>query len=146
MGQDLSETERAAASLKLAIGRIARRLRRAHAVGDLTLSEASVVARLDRHGDTTPGVLADEEGVRPQAMGTTLAALEERALVARRGDAADGRRVLMSLTDAGRAVLQDRRSESVQLIAHVLSEDFTPAERRRLTAVIPLLDRLAERL
>jgi DNA-binding MarR family transcriptional regulator len=115
-------------------------------VGDVTLSEVSVLARLSRDGADSPGSLAELERVRPQAMASTLATLEERALVRRRQDAADGRRAVMTVTDAGRKVLNDRRSESVQRLTVVLDEDFTPAERRKLLAVLPLLDRLAERL
>jgi DNA-binding MarR family transcriptional regulator len=133
-------------ALRLAVARIARRLRQTHAVGDVTLSGASVLARLSRDGADSPSSLAELERVRPQAMAATLAALAERGLVRRTQDAADGRRSLMSVTDAGRQVLNDRRSESVQRLTAVLDEEFTPAERRMLVAVLPLLDRLAERL
>ncbi|MQY21784.1 MarR family winged helix-turn-helix transcriptional regulator [Nocardia macrotermitis] len=135
-----------AARLRLAVGRITRRLRQGHATGELTLSEASVLARLDRQGPATPGALAELERVRPQAMGTTLAALEDRGLVARRPDAQDGRRVVMSATATGRGILDDRRSESTQRISQVLTAEFTTDERRRLLDAIPLLERLAERL
>ncbi|MFF3571068.1 MarR family winged helix-turn-helix transcriptional regulator [Nocardia jiangxiensis] len=135
-----------AARLRIAVGRITRRLRQGHASGELTLSEVSVLARLDGQGPATPGALAELERVRPQAMGTTLAALEERGLVARRPDAEDGRRVVMSATTAGRSILDDRRSESTQRISHVLTAEFTAAERRRLLDAVPLLERLAERL
>lgn len=135
-----------AAELKVAVGRIARRLRQAHAAGESTLSEISVLARLDREGPATPGVLADGERVRPQAMATTLAALEQRGLVGRTPDAADGRRAVMTLTDAGRVVIQDRRSASIQRLAHALDVEFTDVERARIDHVLPLLERLAERL
>jgi DNA-binding MarR family transcriptional regulator len=141
-----AELAEMAAGLRVAVGRIARRLRQAHATGELTLSEVSVLSRLDREGTASPGALADGEGVRPQAMGATLAVLDQRGLVRRHRDATDGRRVLMSVTEAGRAVLVDRRSESTQRLARVLGEEFSAAERRRLSALLPLLDRLAERL
>jgi DNA-binding MarR family transcriptional regulator len=135
-----------AAALRLSVGRIARRMRQAHTVGEVTLSESSVLARLDREGPDSPGSLAESERVRPQAMATTLAALELRGLVSRRQDPADGRRAVVSVTDAGRKVMADRRSESVQHLSTVLEQELTPAERRELLAVLPLLDRLGERL
>lgn len=141
-----AEVVRAGAELRVTVGRIARRLRQTREVGDVTLSESSALARLDRQGPTSPGVLAEEERVRPQAMGTTLAALEKRGLVHRQPDEKDGRRVLMTVTAKGRKVLRDRRFQNSQRIARALQEEFTPAERRRLVAVLPLLDRLAERL
>ena len=140
------EAAELAVALVLAVGRIARRVRQAHSVGDVTLSEVSVLARLNCDGADSPGSLAVLERVRPQAMASTLASLEERGLVRRRQDASDGRRVLMRVTDAGRRVLADRRSESVRRLTAVLDEEFTPGERRKVLAVLPLLDRLAERL
>jgi DNA-binding MarR family transcriptional regulator len=129
----------AGAALRLAVARIARRLRQTHAVGDVTPSGASVLARLSRDGADSPGSLAELERVRPQAMAATLASLEERGLVRRAQDAADGRRSVMTVTEEGRKVLMDRRSESVQRMTDVLDQEFTPEERS-------VLDRLAERL
>jgi DNA-binding MarR family transcriptional regulator len=140
------EAARLAQTLRLAVARMARRLRQTHAVGDVTLSGASVLARLNREGPDSPGSLAEQERVRPQAMAATLSALEERGLVKRTQDAADGRRSVMSVTEKGRQVVDDRASESVQRITAVLDEEFSPAERRMLGAVMPLLERLAERL
>ena len=141
-----SDAGMAAVALRLAVGRIARRSRQVHAVGDVTLSEVSVLARLDRDGPDSPGSLAELERVRPQAMAATLAGLEERGLVSRSPDAADGRRVVMTVTDAGRKMLADRRSEIVRRMSAVLEADFTPEERRVLIAALPLLDRIAERM
>ncbi|QUQ68554.1 MarR family winged helix-turn-helix transcriptional regulator [Kutzneria sp. CA-103260] len=137
---------RAGADLRVAVGRIARRLRQAHAVGDMTLSEVSVLARLDRDGPNTSGALAELERIRPQAMGVTLSELESRGLVSRAADPVDGRKMLISITPAGRNMLSQRRSESAERITRALAEEFTAVERRRLLAVLPLLDRLAEKL
>jgi DNA-binding MarR family transcriptional regulator len=140
------ESARVAAQLKVAVGRIARRLRQAHGVGDMTLSETSVLARLDREGPAAPGVLANNERVRPQAMGATLAVLEQQGLVTRTPDVHDRRRVVMTITAAGRAVIADRRSASIQHMAYALDHEFSASERQTLLAVVPLLDRLAQRL
>jgi DNA-binding MarR family transcriptional regulator len=135
-----------ATELHLVVGRIARALRQAHTVGDITLSEASALARLERGGPAAPGQLAEEERVRPQAMAGTVATLEEKGYVVRRSDPGDGRRVILSLTDAGAAVRRDRRSESTRLLEEALVTALTPAELRRLAAALPLLGRLAEHL
>ncbi|MGI5228453.1 MarR family winged helix-turn-helix transcriptional regulator [Actinoallomurus sp. CA-142502] len=141
-----ADEDRAASDLRVALGRVVRRLRQAHEPGELTLSEVSVLSRLDRDGPATPGALAGGERVRPQAMGTTLAALEQRGLVARMPDPDDGRRVSMSITEDGRGILLDRRSASVRRLSRALTEGFSPEERRRLIEVVPLLDRLADSL
>ncbi len=146
MADEISpELLRAGGDLQVALGRVVRRLRQGYTAGELTLSESSVLKRLDQDGPATPGVLAEQERVRPQAMGVTLQGLVERGLVARRPDAADGRKVLMSVTPAGAKLLTDRRSRTAQRFATALAE-FSPAERARLVAAIPLLERLAEGL
>ncbi|MEU7057988.1 MarR family transcriptional regulator [Streptomyces sp. NPDC046197] len=139
------DAARLAAALRLAVARMTRRLRQAHAVGDVSLSGMSVLARLAADGPDSPGSLAELERVRPQAMAATLAGLEQRRLVLRTPHAADGRRAVVTITDDGRDMLAARRSESVSRLADVLDE-FTPRDRRTLAAALPLLDRLAERL
>ncbi|HEX3781469.1 MAG TPA: MarR family transcriptional regulator [Pseudonocardiaceae bacterium] len=141
-----SDSEAIGAALRLVIGRIARRLRQTHAVGELTLAEVSVLSRLEGDGASTPSALAEQERIRPQAMATTLAALEERGLILRRPDAEDGRRAVLTVTEAGRTTVFNRRSESAQRLATVLDSEFDAAERAELSAVLALLERLAEHL
>lgn len=145
-GNGSPEAGQIATAFRLAIGRISRRLRQTHAVDVLTLAEVSVLSRLDRDGSASPGALAELERVRPQAMAATVATLEERGLVRRRTDAEDGRRSILSVTAAGRKMLSHRRWESNQRLTEVLDAEFSAAERRKLLAVLPLLERLADRL
>ena len=77
-------------------------------------------------------------------MGATLAALEARALIARTPDPEDGRRVILSITEAGLQVLGDRRNARTERLAEALSSGFTPGELEQLMAVAPLLERLAQ--
>jgi DNA-binding MarR family transcriptional regulator len=76
-------------------------------------------------------------------MGATLAALESRGLIERHSDPADGRRSVMSVTEAGRQVLGDRRNARTEQLARALSAGFTRPELEQLVAVAPLLERLA---
>ncbi|WP_329047632.1 MarR family transcriptional regulator [Amycolatopsis sp. NBC_01488] len=140
------ELLQASADLRVALGRLIRRLRKGYVVGELTLPERSVLSRLDREGAATPGCLADLERVKPQAMGVTLAGLVDRGLVGRRKDDSDGRKVLMSVTEAGVRLLTDRRSQTTRQMATALAEKFTVAEQRKLVAAIPLIERLADEL
>ncbi len=133
-----------AAALRVSIGLLLRRLRQVRVDGELTLPESSALVRLDRGGSATPGELAKLERISPQSMGATLAALEARGLVERRPDPRDGRRVVLSVTEAGRDVLRDKRNARAEQLAQALSAGFTPAELRQLMAVAPLLERLAQ--
>jgi DNA-binding MarR family transcriptional regulator len=139
-------TRELAAGLRASIGLLVRRLRQVQVDGDLTLPESSALARLDRGGPATAAALARQEQITPQSIGATLAGLEARGLVRRTGDPDDGRRVVLSLTDAGLEVLRGRRAARNEQLAIALSNNFTAAELRRLQTVAPLLERLAQSL
>jgi DNA-binding MarR family transcriptional regulator len=137
------EVEQIAAALRVSIGLLLRRLRQTHVQGELTLPETAALAHLDRGGPTTATALARLEEISPQSMGATLAGLEERGLVERAADPQDGRRVVLSVTAAGRGRLLDRRTARVEQLAEALSTGFTREELERLQVAAPLLERLA---
>jgi DNA-binding MarR family transcriptional regulator len=141
--QEADATE-VAAALRVSIGLLLRRMRQVRPDGELSLPETSALARLGRTGPATSSTLARLEQISPQSMGATLAGLEARGLVRRHSDPDDGRRAVLSLTEAGQQVLQDKRSARVAQLARALSDGFTPAELRQLRVAAPLLERLAQ--
>jgi len=143
MAEDLDVGE-VAAALRVSIGLLLRRMRQSRPAGELSLPEGSALTRLDRGGPATASELARLEQISPQSMGATLAALEARGLIGRRADPADGRRAVLSLTEAGQQVLKNRRNARTEQLAHALSACFNPAELRLLKAAAPLLERLAQ--
>lgn len=146
MIEGLSEADEVAAALKLSIGLFLRRLRQSPATDELTISEQSLLSRLERGGPSTASDIARAEQVTPQAIGPTVVDLEGRGLIARRSDPADGRRILLSLTEAGLAALRDKRTARVEQIARALTEGFSPAELATLRSAAPLIERLGARL
>ena len=137
------DTSDVAAALRESIGLLLRRMRQQQP-GELTLPENAALTRLNRGGPTTSSALAKLEQISPQSMGATLGGLEARGLVERRPDPADGRRVVLSVTGAGRDMLRDKRNARTQRLAKALSSGFTPGELRLLMAAAPLLERLAQ--
>ena len=133
-----------AAALRVSVGLLLRRMRQVRPDGELSLPETSALSRLDRTGPATSSTLAKLDQISPQSMGATLAGLEARGLVQRHPDPEDGRRAVLSLTEAGQQVLRDKRSARVAQLAQALSDGFTPAELRLLRAAAPLLERLAQ--
>jgi DNA-binding MarR family transcriptional regulator len=119
-------------------------LRQLRIEGELTLPQSSALSRLERGGPTTSSALAKLEQISPQSMGATLGALEELGLVERALDPEDGRRVVLSVTDAGTEMLNSLRNARTEHLAQALSGRFTPDELARLNAVAPLLERLAQ--
>jgi DNA-binding MarR family transcriptional regulator len=138
------DVEQVAAALRLSIGLLLRRLRQVKAEGELTLPESSALARLDSGGSTSSAALARLEQISPQSMGATLGGLEARGMIERAPDPEDGRRVFLSVTEAGRQALRDRRNAAVEHLAQALATGFSPAELNQLMAVVPLLERLAQ--
>jgi DNA-binding MarR family transcriptional regulator len=132
-----------AETLRESVGLLLRRLRQVPAEGELTLPESAALTRLDRGGPTTASALARLERISPQSIGATLAGLEERGLVERRRDPADGRRVVLSVTEAGHKTMRNRRNARTEQLARALSTGFTRAELDQLMAAAPLFERLA---
>jgi DNA-binding MarR family transcriptional regulator len=133
-----------AGALHVSIGLFMRRLRQAPVDGELTWPESSALSRLDRGGPATSAALAKLERISPQSMGATLGPLEARGLVERHPDPEDGRRVVLSVTEAGLRVLRNKRHARTEQLARALSAGFTQAELRQLMAASPLIERLAQ--
>jgi DNA-binding MarR family transcriptional regulator len=140
------EATEVAAALYLTVGLFKRRLRQTPAEGELSLPESSALRRLERGGPATVTALAKAEQISVQSMGATLQTLEARRLIDRHPDPADGRRSVMSVTEAGLVSLTDKRNARIAQLARVLAAEFTPAERGQLMAALPLIERLAENI
>jgi DNA-binding MarR family transcriptional regulator len=143
MGKEPDPVE-VAAALYVSIGLFLQRLRRSPVQDELTMPEISALERLDRAGPAAPGRLAKAEQITPQAMGMTLAALTERGLVERHPDPQDGRRIVMSLTEAGKRFVRNKRTARTGQLAKALGARFTRQELEVLMAAAPLIERLGE--
>ncbi|MCX3061184.1 MarR family winged helix-turn-helix transcriptional regulator [Streptomyces beihaiensis] len=134
--------ERIATDLATVVGRLSRRLRSASPDSLLTPTQRTVLARLGMEGPATTAALARSEYVRPQSMRLTVGALEERGLVTRAPDPDDGRQSVVSITDAGRAVLDSVRAAKHGWLAQALATELDADERRALADAAVLLERL----
>src|SRR5580693_8519582 len=126
--------EEGGAALRTAAGNLYRRLKQSPIEGEATLAETSTLGRLERNGPATSSDLARADRISPQSMGVTVAALEERGLIERSRDPLDGRRVVLSITEAGRQVVNDKRGARTALMAAALRDGFTEIELGQLLA------------
>jgi DNA-binding MarR family transcriptional regulator len=133
-----------ASELRAGVMRLRRRLiSERHPDNDLSISQMVVLGLLVRTGEQTVGDLARAERVQPPSMTRTVNCLEADGYVVRRPHDTDGRQVVVSLTDAGRAaVLADRQRRDAWLARQLGS--LTPAERAALRDAAPILARLAQ--
>ncbi|MGO8962078.1 MAG: MarR family transcriptional regulator [Streptosporangiaceae bacterium] len=136
-----------ATALRISVSRLARRLRAERLAKGLepglSDTQLAALAALERHTAMSPGELADHEKVQPPSMTRVITALEERGLVTREAHATDRRQVVLTVTDHGRAVVQQSRRLREAWLAQRLRE-LTPQERQTLRQAAPILEKLSQ--
>ena len=133
-----------ASTLRLAVMRLARRMRSERPDDSLTLTQLAALATLERHGPLTPRELASAERVSPPSMTRIAASLEAAGLATRTDHPTDGRQVLLAASPAGIALLREDRRRREAWLAQRLRE-LEPADREVLRQAAVVLDRLASR-
>ncbi|MFN3338363.1 MAG: MarR family winged helix-turn-helix transcriptional regulator [Dietzia sp.] len=116
--------------------------RRFNAHRTLSMGKSGILFRLEHHGALTATDLAALERISHQAVAGAVRELEEMGLVSRSPDPGDGRRVLVTLTDAGRSRLVSERSAGQEWLIHAVTDGLSESERATLAAAVPLLNRL----
>jgi DNA-binding MarR family transcriptional regulator len=137
------ELETAVNEFTQTIALLVRRVRAAAASHELSLTESAVMARLAKDGPATTANLARAEGMKPQSMGATVAALEELGMVERRPHPTDGRQVNIELTVKGAEVRQRARDAKRTRLLQAVSR-LDAREQETLFAAARIMKRLAE--
>jgi DNA-binding MarR family transcriptional regulator len=130
-----------AARLRLVLLRLARALRHQGSTV-LSPSQVSALSSVDEFGPLRISALATLESVGAPVATRVVASLEELDLLTRTEDPDDKRASLVELSDHGRTVLNTLVSErTIGMRARL--ERLTPAERARVEAALPALEKLA---
>ena len=137
------DTAELAGRLRLAVTRLARQLRQT-ADGDLTPTQASVLATLSASGPLALGELAELERVASPTITKVIGLLHHKGLVAKLTDPGDRRFVRVSLTPQGDALLERTRARKTAWLARQL-HDLTDDERAQLADATAVLERLTTR-
>src|SRR4051812_39532228 len=93
--------------------------------GGLSLTAASALGRLQRHGPARLTELAAAEGITQPSMTALVTRLVAQGLVERGSDPRDGRAVVLELTPAGADLLARRRATRTARLAPLLA-DLSP--------------------
>ena len=134
-------TTELASALRLAVLRAARRIRSQRVNTAVTLSQLSALATVSKCGPMSAGELAGIERVQPPSMTKILASLEADGLVERSPHQEDRRQSIISITAAGRDLLDaEIRARDNWLATRLV--DFSPDELRTLFEAVAVLDRL----
>ncbi|MER6912657.1 MarR family transcriptional regulator [Streptomyces sp. NPDC000594] len=113
------------------------------AVQKLSFTTLSVLDTLALGVPKRLTALARTEQISQPGLTQLVTRLERDGLVERRPDPADGRAVLVHITDSGREIGQARHEDRVRHLIPLIAR-LTPAERRAIAAALPALTRLAE--
>jgi DNA-binding MarR family transcriptional regulator len=132
-----------AARLRLAVNRLARRLRHEGETG-IGPSQLSALATVDRSGPMTLGDLAAVEQVRPPSMTRIVSRLEEGGLVDRQASEQDRRVARVRVTAAGRQLLQRSRTRKDAYLARRL-QTLDAADRALMGEAVAVLERILAR-
>lgn len=128
-----------AEELRLTVGRLVRTVR---AADTLPAGESAVLGYLDRGGPLTTADIAHQWGVSHQSAARAVKDLEAQGLLEAEAHPSDGRKLLLSLTSAGRERLARERQRRADWLGAAITEALAPAERKALARVLPLLARL----
>lgn len=126
-----------------ALGLLVRRVRAAATSNELSLTESAVMARLAKEGPATTADLARAEVMKPQSMGTTIAALEKMGLIERKPHPTDGRQINIELTAKGAAVRKSTKEAKWAWLTHAIVQLDEP-ERETLFKAAEIIKRMVE--
>lgn len=133
-----------AADLRSVVAKLKRNFRAQSDHHDFTATQIAVLLRLERDGPTAVSNLARAEGIRAQSMGTAIAPLEAAGFIAGAPDPDDGRRTILSLTDACRSWMKVGRDARQDGLSRSIRDKLTPDEQQLLVAAARILNRLVD--
>lgn len=138
-------TRQLAAQLRETTTRLVKKLRKQSSTGEkLSLTERSTIALLDQHGRLLPSELASMEKITTQSMSQILNHLFELGYIKREPSQTDKRKVIISLSDAGREVLYRVRNEREEWLYTTINDLCTTDDRALLNNALSLLKKIIE--
>jgi DNA-binding MarR family transcriptional regulator len=145
MSQVVLDHPTVAVRLAVAMGRLRARLREEAGVTStgLSTSQLSILQRV-MAGPTTAAALSAAEHVTQQAIGQSVAALKAERLVRTRRDPSDGRKTLISVTPAGKRLVDSILASRDAWLVRAIDATVALDERASLDKAIELLERLAD--
>ena len=138
------ETAELAASLRSAVGLLHKGLRRQVSTASLySMTEMETIHHLFRAA-ALPSELAALTRITTQSMSQILAKLEGNGLIKRTPSKEDGRKVSITLTAAGRKLVETSKDERDAWLRARIEDILNPKEQAVLARALPLLQRLSE--
>ena len=108
----------------------------------LSLTERSTLALVYQYTEILPGELALLEKVTTQAMSQIINHLLELGLIIKTPSEADRRKVIVTLTDAGKKLVRQRQAEKQEWLNRRIAETLSVKEKQTLAEAIHILTKL----
>lgn len=138
------DNEYLAAELRTVITRLVKKLRKKSEVGaQLSLTQRSTLAMLYQQ-EMLPSELAAQEKITNQSMSQVLNHLEELGLINRKAAETDKRKVLVSISENGVALLMKMRDERNHWLSRAIAETCFPPEQEALLKAVGPLTKILE--
>ncbi|MEU1482764.1 MarR family transcriptional regulator [Streptomyces sp. NPDC005752] len=146
----MTSTQRGDSNTDLDVGDLTRAIEnfnryyiRLPTVKKLSFTTLSVLDTLAYSGPKRLTALVGTEQISQPGLTQLVTRLERDGLVERRPDPADGRAVLVHITDSGRRIGQARHEDRGRYLIPLIDR-LAPADRQAIAAALPALTRLAE--
>jgi DNA-binding MarR family transcriptional regulator len=139
------ETAKVAVRLSVALSRLRSRLREESGMTStsFTISQLALLNQLLEGGPATAASLAAAEHVSQQAIAQSVATLKSAGLLTTTAHQSDGRKVLISITPAGRRLFESLLESRETWLGRAIDAIMSPKDRAALDAAVELLERLA---
>gem|GEM_PF-574657 len=138
-------TAELASGLRTTIGRLVKLLRReTRNDADLSLTERATLGLLHPDNRLAPTDIARAEKVTTQSMSQVINHLAELNYIDRTPSGEDKRKVLLSLTPAGREYIEQLRKDKQEWLAAAINKKTTPGEKAILAEALKIIDKLID--
>lgn len=139
------EAAQLAAELRVVLTRLLKKMRsQSPTHARLSLTERSIIKLLDKHKALLPSEMAKIEKVTTQSMSQILNKLSGLGYIVRQPQETDRRKVMISLSEQGAALLDTTRNEVEEWLAKAIGTACTPNDLERLRNALGPLTKLVE--
>ncbi len=111
----------------------------------LSVAESTVIQALMISNNLTPGELCIQMNVSTQFMSQVLRRLVSLKYIQKKGDKSDKRKTLISLTAAGKKMIETTRHEREEWLAQTIAFLYTQQEKDLIKNATQLILRLSEK-
>ncbi|OCX50514.1 hypothetical protein BEL04_22315 [Mucilaginibacter sp. PPCGB 2223] len=134
-----------ASELRSVLVRLYKKLRKKSVSAEkLSLTERSSIALIYNNGTMLASELALAEKITTQSMSQVVNHLFELGLIVKTPSETDKRKVLLSLSDTGKEIIEKARTEKDEWLSDAIAGALTPEEHDALTKALGALAKLVD--